>query len=79
MAVTISKTKYIIFQTKGKKINMGGLEVVYNLNDLGQQSHDNIIPLDRIHNHHEQPHLKSYKLLGINLDENLTFDQNTKK
>ncbi len=58
---------------------MEGLDVVYNENDLGIQSQENIIPLDRIHNHHEQPHLRSYKLLGIDLDENLTFDLNTKK
>ena len=36
---------------------------------------DLIFPLKRIHSKHTMPGLLSYKLLGIHLDEFLSFDQ----
>jgi hypothetical protein len=74
MAVNISKTKYIIFHRKGKKINTNGLEIVFNENEIGKQNDPLLItPLERIHN--ENPHKdgKTYKLLGVHLDETLSF------
>ncbi len=58
---------------------MEDLNVLHNDNDIGQNNPDNVVILDRIHNAHAQSQYRTYKLLGIDLDENLTFDQNTKK
>jgi hypothetical protein len=35
MAVNTAKTKYIIFRTRGKKINPGDCHLVYNGNKIG--------------------------------------------
>ena len=67
MMVNTSKTKYIIFHTKGKKVNMNGKDIFFN---QGQQ--DSI--LERIHSNHSDKSSRSYKLLGILLDEHLSFE-----
>ena len=78
MAVNTAKTKYLIFHTKGKQINMGGKQILFNENDENApQLPQNINPLERIHLGHHTKSLRTYKLLGIHLDENLTFDTNT--
>ena len=51
--------------------------ILYNDNDLLQYNQDKVIELERIKNLHPDKNLRSYKLLGIHLDENLTFDHNT--
>ncbi len=80
MAINASKTKYIIFCTKGKPINTQGKQIQYNDNDIGQhQDPDNIITLERIHSTHPDKDSRAYKLLGIHLDEHLTLDTNTSK
>jgi hypothetical protein len=33
MAVNVSKTNYIIFHTRGKKVELNGLNVIFNSND----------------------------------------------
>jgi hypothetical protein len=43
MAVNISKTKYIIFHGKGKKVNLTNLSVVYNDNDYRQTINNQLI------------------------------------
>ena len=74
MALNISKTKYIIFHAKGKKINLNGLQVVLNNNEIGKEQVQSLIhPLERIHNEHPDKNLRSYKLLGVHLDETLSF------
>jgi len=78
MAVNINKTSYIIFYTKGKKIYMQNSNIVFNNNDpeaLQLQEHISI--LERIHSNHTNNASKTYKLLGLYLDENLAFDSNT--
>ena len=72
LAVNVSKTKYIIFHAKSKKIDMTNLQIVFNSNEPNElQNPEKIIPLERISN--EQP-VKYYKLLGVLLDEYLSFD-----
>jgi hypothetical protein len=74
MAINISKTKYIIFHGQGKKVNLNGLEVVFNNNEIGKEPCQNLItPLERIHNGHQNKNSRSFKLLGVLLDENLSF------
>ena len=36
MAVNVSKTKFILFHTRGKKINEDELNVVLNMNEIGK-------------------------------------------
>ena len=72
LVVNISKTKYIIFKTRNKKIDENLLNVVYDENEPGKPySLDNVTSLERIHNNHN---CSAYKLLGIYLDEHLSFD-----
>ncbi len=73
MAVNVSKTKYIIFHTRGKNIDPN-LKVYYNDNEPNENKPDLIYELERIYSNHITPELRSYKLLGIHLDEHLTFD-----
>ncbi len=77
MAVNIAKTKYIIFHSKGKKLKMEDLQILYNDNDLMQDNEEKKFALERIYNLHPDKNLRYYKLLGIYLDEKLNFDQNT--
>jgi hypothetical protein len=51
MAVNVSKTNYIIFHTRGKQINLNGLNVVFNSKDPDQRFSDPLLiqPLERIH------------------------------
>ena len=81
MTVNVSKTKYIIFRPKGVKINVD-LEkegVIYNSNELGGQiDNTKIFKLGRIYNDHVDPNERTYKFLGIYLDEFLSFDNHCK-
>jgi len=74
MAVNISKTKYIIFHRKGKKINLNGLQILFNENEIGKENDPlRITPLERIFNEHPEKEGRTYKLLGVHLDETLSF------
>ena len=76
MAVNTSKTKFIIFHTKGKKIDLQGKTLVYDNNEIGKPYNPNLVePLERIYNNHVSPSLRNYKLLGVLFDEYLNFDQ----
>ena len=80
MAVNAEKTKYIIFHARNKKVDPGNSVLVLNNNEPGQTpSNELIIPLTRICNVNENENDKSYKLLGVWFDENLTFDIHVKK
>jgi hypothetical protein len=79
MVVNTKKTKYIIFHSKGKKIEMNGMNKIYDNNELGFEHSDNKISiLDRIGFGNATPDQQSFKLLGVLLDENLTFDPHIK-
>ena len=52
---------------------MGG--VVYDENEIGlQRKKCKITPLERVHNDSPLVHNRTYKLLGLYLDEHLSFD-----
>jgi hypothetical protein len=80
MAFNISKTKYIIFHPKGLNINLqesGDIE--YNdikIRHLFVPS--NVTALERVHNNILIPANRSYTLLGMYLDECLSFDDHIK-
>jgi hypothetical protein len=78
MAGNTSKTKYIIFHAKGKPINLHPNSIVFNNNEIGTPNNPNLItPIDRIYTKNPNKKDRSFKLLGILLDENLTFNDNT--
>jgi hypothetical protein len=77
MAVNVSKTKFIIFHTRGKPIDKT-LKLIYDDNEPTEHNPDLIYELERVHSNHPVPESRSYKLLGIHLDELLTFDLHTK-
>jgi len=71
LAINASKTKIMIFHPKGKIIPE--LSFVYNNNDPGSlENPDLIFPLERIHSSSKP--CPAYKVLGIYIDENLSFD-----
>ncbi len=43
MAVNVSKTNFIIFQTKGKSVNYGDRHIIFNNNIIGQPVDPNLI------------------------------------
>jgi hypothetical protein len=65
LALNINKTKYIIFRTKGKRIVNPPPIKISGMN------------LKRVFNDAEVEEDRSFKLLGIYLDEYLNFDKNT--
>ena len=72
MAVNTTKTKFIIFRTLGKKIDLNHQPVVFNSNEIGSANDpQNIFLIERIHNGGET---KVFKLLGVILDEYLSFE-----
>jgi hypothetical protein len=72
MAINTAKTKYIVFRTRGKKIDPAECRLVYNDNEIGVDEDPNqIYPISRIYNDGEE---KSFKLLVVLFDEYLSFD-----
>jgi hypothetical protein len=72
MAVNTSKTKFIVFRTRGKVINPDECVLFFNNNEPGQPADPALISqIERIHNDGEET---SFKLLGVLFDEYLTFD-----
>jgi hypothetical protein len=57
---------------------MEGRELIFDCNPPDSPPNPSLIStLDRIHNNHPSPESRSYKLLGILFDENLSFNANT--
>ncbi|MFN9960867.1 MAG: reverse transcriptase domain-containing protein, partial [bacterium] len=72
MAVNTAKTKFIVFRTRGKRVEPTQCELLFNNNEIGPPEDPNLIfPITRIHNEGEE---KSFKLLGLLFDEYLSFD-----
>jgi hypothetical protein len=72
MAINTSKTKFIVFRTRGKNINANDCTLLFNNNELGQPEDPNLITqIDRIYNEGQDKH---FKLLGVLFDEYLSFD-----
>jgi hypothetical protein len=77
MAVNVNKTKFIIFHTKGKNIDPNITKLTYNDNEPNSNNPDLIYNIEHYHNDHAKPECRSYKLLGIHFDKNLSFDYHT--
>jgi hypothetical protein len=78
MAVNADKTHFMVFHTKGKKVDLNGKQIVYDENDPQRPIDPSLCtPLTRIHNNHVNKQYRSFKLLGVKLDENLSFQANT--
>jgi hypothetical protein len=72
MAVNTSKTKFIVFRTRGKLIIDEDCVLLFNNNEPGQPvDPDLITQIDRIHNGGVE---KCFKLLGVLFDEYLSFN-----
>jgi hypothetical protein len=78
MAVNISKTKFILFHTRGSVIDNDICRIFYNDNEPGKNDPDLTYEIERYHNNHNDPNKQAYKLLGIHFDELLSFDNHTK-
>jgi hypothetical protein len=77
MALNINKTKYIIFHVPSKKVDKNvTLQLDSNLPNTPFDP-NLIFEIERIHNSHANPSLRSFKLLGIHFDEHLNFNANT--
>ena len=75
MAVNTDKTKYLIFHTKGKQIDLNGKKLIFDNNDPLKPFNPSLVhELERIHDNHDNPSSRSYKLLGILFDEHLNFN-----
>ena len=75
MKVNTSKTKYIIFHTKGKSAQTNR-DLFFDDNDDDLLTDPALIStLERIHSANPNPDSRSYKLLGLYFDENLSFNQ----
>jgi len=77
MAVNVSKTKYMIFRPKGTKIDidLDTNGIVYNDNEINVTfDPDKITKLGRIYNDHPDKNERTYKFLGVHLDEYLSFN-----
>jgi hypothetical protein len=62
MAVNTSKTKFIVFRTRGKRIDPRECKLLFNTNEIGKTEDPNrIFEIKCIHNEGDE---KSYKALG---------------
>jgi len=75
LAVNKNKTKYIIFRTRGKPIPANLPDIIFNENETGCPFNPDLVtPLERFHSNHAKIECRANKLLGIYLDEHLSFD-----
>jgi hypothetical protein len=76
MAVNTSKTKFIIFRTRGKPVDDNNVSIEFNDNEPNSAENPNLIfPLARVFDNNPNPNNRTYKLLGIQLDEYLNLNQ----
>jgi hypothetical protein len=74
LSINTSKTKIMIFHPKGKQIEH--FDFFFNNNDIDSVPDPTLIkPIERITNDSKIP---AYKMLGVWLDENLTFNYHVK-
>ena len=67
----------MLFRSKGRKVNMDNLSILYDDNDNDNNDPGLVFPIDRIHDNHPIPDQRAYKTLGIYLDESLSLNYNT--
>jgi hypothetical protein len=76
MAVNVSKTKFMLFHTRGKPIDQH-IDITYDDNEPNCDDPQRIHPVERFHSKHLNPACRAYKILGIYIDDQLTFDSHT--
>jgi hypothetical protein len=76
MAVNVSKTKFILFHTKGKIVNPN-IKLIYDDNEPHGNDPTLIHPVECFHLKHPNPQCRAYKILGVYIDEMLSFDHHT--
>ncbi len=75
MAINTNKCKFILFHNRGKKIDPNNLKIHFNLNEIGKPiDPDKIFPLERIMDNAPNHVDRSYKYLGILLDEHFSLN-----
>jgi hypothetical protein len=76
MAVNVSKTKFVVFKGKGMRATIDDNDwIYYDNNEIGAPPDPSkIFKLDRITFSNPNPADRYYKLLGLYLDEHLSFD-----
>ncbi len=78
MAVNVQKNKYIVFRTRGKPIDANSFSLVYNANKPNQPyDNDLVYTLEHYYDNHPDKNCRAYKLLGVFLDEYLSFNHHT--
>ena len=79
MAVNTKKTKFIIFHNKGMKISFTK-DIIFDNNEPNSPYNPSLISkIDRIHLDHINENERCYKILGIHLDEHLSFKYHINK
>jgi hypothetical protein len=68
MAVNVGKTKFIIFHIPGKHIDPN-LKLHYDDNEPNEYNTNLVYEVERIHKNRISPENRSYKLLGIHLND----------
>jgi hypothetical protein len=80
MAVNVGKTKFIVFKPTGVQIdNAINDKIVFDDNDDGSHDRNKIFNIDRIYDKNENTNDRTFKFLGLYLDENLSFNDHCKK
>jgi hypothetical protein len=75
MAVKTSKTKFIIFRTRGKVIDNDNVAILFDDNEPNVDDDPNLIfPLTRVYDNNPNLNNRTYKLLGSQLDEYLNLN-----
>ena len=77
MALNTNKTKYIFFHVPSKKVDQNTTLCIDTNLPNTPYNPQLITEIERIHNNHTNPNSRSFKLLGIYFDENLSFNLNT--
>ncbi len=73
LAVNVSIPKYMIFRTSSKKIRNNTL--IYSTDDPNDSVNPQLVhTLERYHNNHGSKDSRSYKLVGVYLDEHLSLN-----
>jgi hypothetical protein len=73
IAVNVSKTKFLLFHTKGKRID-NDIELTYDDNEPDNADPNLIYTIERLPLWSPNPNCRAYKILGVYIDEELTFD-----
>jgi hypothetical protein len=75
LVVNSNKTKFMIFSTKNRNVNLNGKDIFMDFNEPNTIYRPELkIKLTRVHNDADSEN-QTYKLLGIAFDEYLSFNQ----